>query len=163
MAAGSHCSRIQESLRNLRDLEYYGIHGSASAGSSSAEELHSSRALQEVPNFQKPATPTFAIFSALHDTILGEVICPYQTPNLSCDFQIPPLRSPGCPTNLIHRNKHLTLSGNSQPVASLAKTPGLTQTIGNARPIFIDLVAVRRDLQGCRVPVQLPVREEPEC
>ncbi|CAL8469654.1 g9195 [Coccomyxa elongata] len=75
IVTGAHCGRTQQSLRNLQDLHSYGLHlqGSTSADISIADELHSSRALQEVPNFQEPATPTFAIFSALHDNILGEV------------------------------------------------------------------------------------------
>ena len=70
LTAGTEASRTQQSLRNLRDLDHYGTQWPSTA---SAEESHSSRTLQEVPNFQKPATPTFAVFSALHDTILGEV------------------------------------------------------------------------------------------
>ena len=32
-----------------------------------------SRTLQQSANFQEPKTPTFAVFSALHDAIAGEV------------------------------------------------------------------------------------------
>jgi hypothetical protein len=51
------------SLRGLRDLH----------GTPPHMHGHHGRALQQATNFLEPAKPTFTIFSALHDAILGEV------------------------------------------------------------------------------------------
>lgn len=85
---GSGGPRIQNSLRNLGDLRPYSptLHGSILEDGSAPDEMHASRTLQEVPNFQEPTKPTFAVFSALHDTILGEVC----TSLLSAPLPIPP-------------------------------------------------------------------------
>lgn len=50
------------------------------AGGARLEDLHTAdrqqkglRRLQQTLNFQEPATPTFTVFSALHDSLRGEV------------------------------------------------------------------------------------------
>jgi len=56
--------------RKLADLQvpyYYGYHDDAPRA-----EVHS-RELQEGGNFPAPKVPTFSVFSALYDSVLGEV------------------------------------------------------------------------------------------